>query len=49
LPTGTNHLRGNSALRSRGFGLPSRATTGTKSFALNRKHRLEVEKNLSRK
>src|ERR1700677_1261968 len=47
LPTGTNHLRGNSALRSRGFGLPSRATTGTKSFAVNRKQSFEVKRNLS--
>jgi putative transposase len=33
LPTGTNHLRENSASRSHGCGLPSRAATGTKSFA----------------
>jgi hypothetical protein len=45
--TGTNHLRGNSALRSRGFGLPSRVATGTKSFAVNRKQSFEVKRNLS--
>ena len=45
LPTGTDHLRENSASRSRGFGLPSRAATGTKSFTLNCKHnRSEAEK-----
>jgi hypothetical protein len=38
LPTGTNHLRENSASRSRGFGLPSRAATGTKFFVRNREH-----------
>jgi len=44
LPTGTNHLRENSASRSRGFGLPSRAATGTKSFALNRKQSFGSQK-----
>ena len=37
LPTGTDLLRENSASRSRGFGLPSRAATGTTFFAPNRK------------
>ena len=37
LPTGTNHLRDNSASRLRGFALPSRAATGTMSFAIQRR------------
>ena len=34
LPTGTNHLRENSASRLHDFALPSRAATGTKPFAI---------------
>jgi hypothetical protein len=37
LPTGTSHWREDSASGSRGFGLPSKAAIGTKSFKLNRK------------
>ena len=37
LPTGTNPLQENSAFRSCGVGLPSRAATATRSFAVNRK------------
>ena len=49
LPTGTDHSREASASRSRGFGLPSRAVTGTKPFAVNRKLSFVSRKNLSRK
>jgi hypothetical protein len=45
--TGTNHSRDNSASRSRDFGLPSRAATGTKPYALNQRHRSQVKRNLS--
>ena len=40
----TNHSRENSASRSRGFGLLSRAATGTKSFAVNRKQSFGSQK-----
>jgi hypothetical protein len=40
LPTGTDRFEENSASRSRGFDLPSRAAIGTTYFALNRKQRM---------
>jgi hypothetical protein len=44
LPTGTNHLRENSASGSRGFALQSRGATGTKSFVVNRKQSFGSQK-----